>query len=215
MLFASLYFPAFSWQGRPPGLDKEDPDFEERSQKRVHTKKSDGLNEDEKVLYDTKVEQLSSRGIRLHDLLQFWDELLEGQIMPSFDPQQSQTNDVVRQAVIPKARVGSGGVALAKLWAGDDAVVPQSMVTHNWSNTFAHLVAAIVADALEHDTYGNTAKHLMKKSGVTHVDVSAQCTEQSFIWHTGFVASLWTSMQASAMALGQSLQRTQMLGKLG
>lgn len=154
------------WQGRPPGLDKEDQDFEEKSKIRVHTKKSDGLKEDEKVLYDTKVEQLSSRGIRLRDLLQFWDELLEGQIMPSFDPQQSQTNDVVRQAVIPKARVGSGGVALAKLWAGDDAVVPQSMVTHNWSNTFAHLVAAIVADALEHDTYANTAKHLMKKSGV-------------------------------------------------
>ena len=59
--------------------------------------------------------------------MQFWEELLEGDVMPSFDPRRSQTNDVVRQGIIPRSRVGNGGFALASIW--ESPVLPQSMVT--------------------------------------------------------------------------------------
>ena len=54
----------------------------------------------------------------------FWEELLDGHLMPSFDPCRSQTNDVVRQAIIPSSRVGDRGRALAELWE-ERPVLPQ------------------------------------------------------------------------------------------
>ena len=44
--------------------------------------------------------------------------------MPSFDPRRSQTNDVVRQAIIPSSRVGDRGRALAEIWE-ERPVLPQ------------------------------------------------------------------------------------------
>ena len=57
--------------------------------------------------------------------------LLEGRVMPSFDPARSTTNDVVRQAIIPLSRdvsCGQGGHALASIWnhgkAGEACALP-------------------------------------------------------------------------------------------
>ena len=55
----------------------------------------------------------------------FWEELLDGHLMPSFDPRRSQTNDVVRQAIIPSSRVGRGGRALVDIWE-KEPVLPDS-----------------------------------------------------------------------------------------
>jgi len=175
------------WQGSPPGIDQEDKDFDRESKLRGLTSMSDFLQLDEKTLYNAKVEQLASRGIRLSALLEFWAELLEGEIMPSFDPRRSRTNDVVRQAIIPKSRIGSGGLALATLWA-EDEVVPLTMVTHNWSNTFAHLIAAIVADALDRDTYSSIAKQLTTKKGLHSVmfNLKAQDKLDATYWICAF-----------------------------
>ena len=83
---------------------------------------------------------------KLFKLRNFWEELLEGDVMPSFDPRWSQTNDVVRQAIIPSSRVEEGGRALAEIWE-ERPVLPQNMVTHHWSNSFAHLVGAMLAES--------------------------------------------------------------------
>ena len=112
------------WQGNPP---EEDGEMESRSRLRGLTSMSDFLEVDEQVLYRLKVKELAHRGVRLRSLLDFWDELLEGEVMPSFSPRRSQTNDVVRQAVIPKSRLESGGRALAVLW--EEGLVPQAMAT--------------------------------------------------------------------------------------
>eukprot|EP00438_Fugacium_kawagutii_P000694 Skav220035 [mRNA] locus=scaffold2981:201642:204712:+ [translate_table: standard] len=48
------------------------------------------------------VKVLANRGFTLHSLLVFWHLL--GDVMPSFDPLRSTTNDVVRLAIIPLSR---------------------------------------------------------------------------------------------------------------
>ena len=52
---------------------------------------------------------------------------------------RSLTNDVVRQAIIPRSKVGDEGFALASLWSDGQGMLPRTMVTHNWTNTFANL----------------------------------------------------------------------------
>ncbi|CAK9038873.1 Centrosomal protein of 76 kDa, partial [Durusdinium trenchii] len=94
----------------------------------------------------------------------FWEELLDGHLMPSFDPRRSQTNDVVRQAIIPSSRVGRGGRALVDIWE-KEPVLPDNMVTHHWTNSFANLVAAMLADALQEPTYAPLAEKLCSRSG--------------------------------------------------
>lgn len=91
-----------------------------------------------------------------------WCFRLDGE-MVNFDPRRSRTNDVVRQAIIPMTRDGSGGVALSTLW---EEPAPQTMVTHNWSNTFSHLVAAVLADAMGKSTYSAVVESLCSKAGL-------------------------------------------------
>ena len=101
------------------------------------------------------MQELSLRSINLSELLDFYESLgCEGSRMPHFDPCQSTTHDVVRQAIIPASRQGSGGMSYAELLQQTGHVanrMPDCMVTHSWSNLFLDLVAAVVADALGHD----------------------------------------------------------------
>eukprot|EP00440_Ansanella_granifera_P063204 gb/GFBE01068535.1/.p1 GENE.gb/GFBE01068535.1/~~gb/GFBE01068535.1/.p1 ORF type:complete len:855 (+),score=139.74 gb/GFBE01068535.1/:1-2565(+) len=102
-----------------------------------------------------KAEELSYRGFKADHLLDFLDELLQGQLMPDFEPERSTTNDVVRRAIIPASRdklPGTGGRAMSTVWSSEQAL-PLAMVTHNWTNKFLHLVAAIIADALGITTF--------------------------------------------------------------
>eukprot|EP00913_Durusdinium_trenchii_P019789 g18602.t1 len=48
------------------------------------------------------------------------------------------------------------------------------MVTHNWSNLFLHLVAAILADALGKDYYHGIAEKLLTKRGTVDPDQFSQ-----------------------------------------
>lgn len=103
-------------------------------------------NDSHEAAWSAKVAELAGRGVRLGDLLDFYQQLLEG-AMPSFDPRYSTTNDVAREAVIPMSRVGQDGFALASIWNQQQPRLAERMVTHNWGNRFSHLVAAIISDA--------------------------------------------------------------------
>lgn len=48
------------------------------------------------------------------------------------------------------------------------------MVTHNWSNLFLHLVAAILADALGKDYYHGIAEKLLTKRGTGELEAAIQ-----------------------------------------
>jgi len=72
--------------------------------------------------------------------------------MSHFEGKQSTTEDVVRHAIIPLSRDRS--CAYAEIMMSGHCVQPDHMVTHNWSNLFRDLVAAILADALDEVEYG-------------------------------------------------------------
>jgi hypothetical protein len=102
-----------------------------------------------KVEVHPKAKELAHRAITVGDLLDFYGSLPE--VMPQFDPDRATTSDVVRQAVIPLSwnRDPEGeGVAYATLVANGESRLASVMVTHNWSNKFAFLLAAIFGDAL-------------------------------------------------------------------
>lgn len=122
----------------------------------------------EELVWRSKVRELANRGFKLDKLLDFVEELLKGEIMPSFDPERSTTNDVVRQAVIPLSRgTGHGeGQALASIWNEGRPVLATRMVTHNWSNRFLHLVGAVIADSLGAGTYERVIEQLETLDGI-------------------------------------------------
>eukprot|EP00438_Fugacium_kawagutii_P032646 Skav206868 [mRNA] locus=scaffold898:96900:99833:- [translate_table: standard] len=63
-------------------------------------------------LWTDKVHELANRGVTLTSLLKFWHLLMEQQVMPSFDPSISTTNDVVRLVTCPCAlRFGWHGIS--------------------------------------------------------------------------------------------------------
>ncbi|CAE7270310.1 Scn11a, partial [Symbiodinium necroappetens] len=105
--------------------------------------------------------ELASRSVSLEQLLRFWGELGSEGLMPHYDTERSTTNDVVRQAIIPKSRRPDGGDCLAKVFQeGGEVMPPKAMVTHSWRNNFRDLVAAIIADAGKKDEYWRVAGKL-------------------------------------------------------
>lgn len=97
-----------------------------------------------------KVEELAGRGFTLQALLRFYRGL-GSEYMPHYCPSRHTTTDVVRAAVIPlSSRQRS---AYATIMMQGQYTRPKRMVTHNWSNLFRDVVAAIIADALEEDEY--------------------------------------------------------------
>lgn len=102
-------------------------------------------DEDEDVTWQEAVQSIALRGLSIKQLMQFYIGLPK--VMPHFRPDVHTTADVVRGAIIPMT--ASDGCAYASMVAEGTPVRPQNMVTHNWSNLFAHLVAAVVADALQ------------------------------------------------------------------
>ena len=116
--------------------------------------------------WDRKTQELAVRGISLHNLLLFYKQLSDS-VMPSFQPSVHTTNDVVRLAIIPlTARSCS---SYAELVNQHKEVLPQKMVTHNWSNLFRDLLASVVADALGELTFEFIAELLSDTAGVNLV----------------------------------------------
>ena len=156
------------WQDSPP-RDDEEPILTGACTRGL-TSMSQLLSASEQEVYHDVVKQLASRGFRLGSLLSFWEQLLEeDRLMPDFDPTRSLTNDVVRGAIIPESRRGDEGFALASLWSAGAGIRPQVMVSHNWTNSFRNLVAAILADALEAQVYGEVAAEITTEEGIEQV----------------------------------------------
>eukprot|EP00929_Paragymnodinium_shiwhaense_P014955 TRINITY_DN12295_c0_g1_i1.p1 TRINITY_DN12295_c0_g1~~TRINITY_DN12295_c0_g1_i1.p1 ORF type:complete len:811 (-),score=73.63 TRINITY_DN12295_c0_g1_i1:330-2762(-) len=111
--------------------------------------------------WDAKVRELGLRGFTLAALLDFYWSLGSVDVMPHFDRRAHTTADVVRQAIIPTTRgTQYGDCSLSMLIMQGQQVLPNRLVTHTWSNLFSHLVAAIVADALDSPTYEHLVARL-------------------------------------------------------
>ncbi|CAE8618650.1 unnamed protein product [Polarella glacialis] len=115
-----------------------------------------------------KVLDLATRSMTVDDLLQFYGKL-GTEVMPHFDPRKSTTHDVVRQAIIPLSGAGvAGGVgsAYATVVANGQPRLPQKLVTHNWSNIFSHLIAAVLADCMNCQTFEKSLAMLLEPKGL-------------------------------------------------
>eukprot|EP00929_Paragymnodinium_shiwhaense_P083083 TRINITY_DN44126_c0_g1_i12.p1 TRINITY_DN44126_c0_g1~~TRINITY_DN44126_c0_g1_i12.p1 ORF type:complete len:220 (+),score=21.56 TRINITY_DN44126_c0_g1_i12:481-1140(+) len=97
------------------------------------------------ILWARKVEELSQRGTRLSDLLNFYEGHGK-QYMLHYNKDVHTTHDVVRAAIVPLTE--ASGLSYAAMVSGGPGVVPDRMVTHTWSNLFRDTMAALVADAL-------------------------------------------------------------------
>lgn len=107
------------------------------------------------ALWDAKVRELAFRSMSLGAILGFY-KALPGAMR--FDPELTRTADVVRHVIIPAS--ASRTCAFADLPHLGTQVPPTRMVTHNWSNRFCSLVAAVVADALQLATYADIEARL-------------------------------------------------------
>ena len=153
------------------------------------------LSPSERDVYDQVVKQLANRGFRLVELLSFWERLFDGRMMPGFDPGRSLTNDVVRRAIIPESRVGGVGCALSSLWSSTETK-PQVMVTHNWSNGFGSLVAAILADALGQAAFQDVAAQIATASGREQVRAKLGRKLETTYWVCAFCINQHASICA-------------------
>ncbi len=140
-----------------------------------------------------KVEELAHRGFTLAALLQFYKELPEH--MPDFTPTMHRTADVVRRVIIPRSC--RAGAAYSTIMMNNQPTLPMKMVTHNWSNLFRNLVAAIVADALDEDDYEQLADLLDKDVEKVQEWVTKRGRDEYTYWvcafsvcqHTGICGS--------------------------
>jgi len=104
--------------------------------------------------WDAKTHELASRGITLQALLKFYGQLGSKKMMPNFNAAEHRTADIVREAIIPMSRgTKYGDCAAAIVMMNGKTVIPQRMVTHAWSNNFTHLVASVLANALQVPDY--------------------------------------------------------------
>jgi len=106
-----------------------------------------------------KVRELAERSIDILTLLDFFAMLGPGGlVMPRYSAELSTTRDVVREAIIPMSRTNRLVAAYASVVPqGSQSSPPERMVTHAWGNLFVHLVAAVVADALDMKEYSRVA----------------------------------------------------------
>ena len=102
----------------------------------------------EDVNWTSKVEELSMRGMTLRSFLQFYQENLP--LMPDWKyvPNEHKTRDVVRRAIIPLTSSEECAFSVSA-FNKDGPKRAQVMVTHNWGNSFSHLLAAVLSDALQ------------------------------------------------------------------
>ncbi|CAK8994274.1 unnamed protein product [Durusdinium trenchii] len=88
------------------------------------------------------VEDLARRSVTLRTLLKFLRSLPK--TMPHFNVERTRTVDVVWQVIIPET--ATRGCSYAELLESERRL-PDKMISHNWGNLFAHLMAAVFADA--------------------------------------------------------------------
>ncbi|CAE7481138.1 unnamed protein product [Symbiodinium natans] len=137
--------------------------------------------------WQQKVRELSQRGLSLDALLKFYGQLGRD-CMPHYRPDLHTTADVVRQAIIPgSAATAFGSCAMATVLMQGVATPAQRMVTHAWSNLFADLVAAVVADALDYSSYADVRERLKPgKLGHLYTELQQQDLLQLRYWICAF-----------------------------
>jgi len=138
------------------------------------------------------VEALAHRGFTLGKLLDFYKQLPK--VMPHFSPDIHTTNDVVRQAIIPQSADQKCAISVKMM--GGKKLRPQKMVTHNWSNLFRDLVAAIVADALHESTFSLVAYLLDSDMAALERMLGSKALETSY-WVCAFSVNQHQSICAS------------------
>lgn len=121
------------------------------------TRAGTAVESDDESVSRGKIESLAHRGFTIQSLVDFMRELWVK--MPHFDFMQTKTVDVVWQVIIPGS--AAQGCAYAEIMSGGKRVLPQKMVTHNWGNRFADLIAAVFADALGLPDYAQLVPLLM------------------------------------------------------
>ena len=111
----------------------------------------------EDVNWTSKVEELSMRGMTLRSFLQFYQENLP--LMPDWKyvPNEHKTRDVVRRAIIPLTSSEECAFSVSA-FNKDGPKRAQVMVTHNWGNSFSHLLAAVLSDALQECSFSLPAQ---------------------------------------------------------
>lgn len=97
------------------------------------------------------VERLAHRSFTLRSLLHFMRHTLPS-AMPHCDLKRTRTVDIVWQIVVPQTAL-QGCAYVDIMEPGRSKRLPDKMVSHHWGNLFAHLVAAIFADALGRETF--------------------------------------------------------------
>lgn len=133
--------------------------------------------------WEEKVVELAGRGLTLEALLQFYCGL--GSVyMLNFDPAVNTTADVVHRAVMPLSKAKQS--SLATVMMKGVRTRPQKMVTHNWSNLFRDVVAAIIADALDEDEYARISHLLMHSPSVLLAWVYSRNVHLRVYWVDAF-----------------------------
>eukprot|EP00438_Fugacium_kawagutii_P014606 Skav210577 [mRNA] locus=scaffold3272:31961:33814:- [translate_table: standard] len=140
-----------------------------------------------------KTWELAGRGIVLVDLLAFYKQIFDPVIM-SFEPAIHTTNDVVRLAIIPLT--SSTCSSYAELVNKNHEVMPHKMVTHNWSNLFRDLVAAVVSDALEEHTFDYVSELLSDMEGTKIVERALLARGESRLLWTYWICAFSVNQHA-------------------
>lgn len=129
--------------------------------------------------------------------------------MRHFDSSKHTTNDVVRQCVIPLS--AKRKCCLATLMMRGVSVRPQALVTHNWGNLFADLVAAIVADALDDDDEFAIASDLLAGD----IDkLKSYLGKQGTLYNTYWVCAFSVNLHSCICAANPNSDRDPVSGKL-
>lgn len=140
-----------------------------------------------------KVKELMRRGISLDSVFDFYKQLFAE--MPNFDPRRSTTRDVVRCAIIPwsssatlMASHAPYNCAYAAVASCGDDRLPDCMVTHHWANLFTHMLAAMIADALDQPLFDKIAEQLCSSEGIASLraEVHAAGTLDRVYWICAF-----------------------------
>lgn len=135
--------------------------------------------------WQEKTRSLAERSISSSELLAFYEILPE---LMHFDPKRSTTNDVVRQAIIPLSKrsdPAEGGSSYAEILFSSPRM-PEQMVTHNWGNLFADLVAAVLADALGQGEYILIGQLLIEDAAEVKSRLKTSAAEHKLYWICAF-----------------------------
>ncbi|CAE7301598.1 unnamed protein product, partial [Symbiodinium pilosum] len=100
-------------------------------------------------------------------------------------PEVHTTQDVVRQAIIPRTQVQSCAYSCIV----SEPRMPDKMVTHSWQNLFHDLVAAVIADAVGENSFEMVANLLEHDISILHRLMKQRRTADRVYWICAFAVN--------------------------